>query len=224
REYLRERGGKAGASPEALRRGGGGIYNPRGSDRVWGDGGGHPQAPGAPFEYPFRKHPQNGYLVPGATPPVGFVRPIRRRAHRAIYTLPRAFLEPKIDGRRTFFEWLSAGRYTCQNERGTMAMVAKGPIKEMYFGFNVRNLFLRIDFTTPAGGALADFDALRIGFVEPANLEVLVHDPGSAARRVELLHGGKSSKPADVLVGIDQIAELAIPFARLGVQVDGPLQ
>jgi hypothetical protein len=232
REYLRERGARPGANPEALRRAWEEIYIAEGSDWFWWYGDDHSSAQDALFDYLFRKHLQNVYLVLGDTPPVDLSRPISRRAHRAIYTLPRAFLEPKIDGRRTFFGWLSAGRYTCQNERGTMAMVTKGPIKDLYFGFDVRNLFLRIDFTTPAADALAEFDTLRIGFVEPANLEVLVHDPGSAARAVELLHGGNrpaglqcsSGKPADVLVGIDQIAELAIPFARLGVQVDGPLQ
>jgi alpha-amylase/alpha-mannosidase (GH57 family) len=224
REYLRERGAGAGVSPEALRRAWEEIYIAEGSDWFWWYGDDHSSAQDALFDYLFRKHLQNVYLLLGDTPPVDLSRPISRRAHRAIYTLPRAFLEPKIDGRRTFFGWLSAGRYTCQNERGTMAMVTKGPIKDLYFGFSVRNLFLRIDFTTPAADALAEFDALRVGFVEPANLEVLVHDPGSAARTVELLQAGKSSRPADVRVGIDQIAELAIPFARLGVQVDGPLQ
>jgi alpha-amylase/alpha-mannosidase (GH57 family) len=224
REYLRERGQQAGVGAEQVRRAWEEMYIAEGSDWFWWYGDDHSSAQDALFDYLFRKHLQNVYLLLGDTPPVELSRPISRRAHRAIYTLPRAFLEPKIDGRRTFFEWLSAGRYTCQNERGTMAMVAKGPIKDMYFGFNVRNLFIRIDFTTPAAGALAEFDALRIGFVEPANLEVLVHHPGGAARKVELLQGGKRLKAADVLVGIDQIAELAIPFERLGVQADQPLQ
>ena len=50
----------------------------------------------------------------------------RQRVH---YTLPRTFLDVKIDGRATFFEWVSAGRYTCQNERGTMAMATHGPLR-----------------------------------------------------------------------------------------------
>ena len=50
-----------------------------------------------------------------------------------MYTLPRAFLDVKIDGRATFFEWLSAGHYTCQNERGTMAMATHGPLQGPVF-------------------------------------------------------------------------------------------
>ena len=38
----------------------------------------------------------------------------------------------------TFFEWISAGHYTCQNERGTMAMATRGPIKDVYFGFDLQ--------------------------------------------------------------------------------------
>ena len=47
--------------------------------------------------------------------------------------LPRSFLNVRIDGRETYFEWINAGRYTCQAERGTMAMVSRGPLT--YAGF-----------------------------------------------------------------------------------------
>ncbi len=39
----------------------------------------------------------------------------------------------KIDGRITFFEWVNAGHYACQNERGTMAMAMQGPLKDAVF-------------------------------------------------------------------------------------------
>ena len=77
-----------------------------------------------------------------------------------------------MNGRRTFFEWLSAGCYLCQNERATMAMAATGPMRTVYFGFDPRTLLIRIDFDGPARGTLAEFDALRIRFAEPAGREV----------------------------------------------------
>jgi len=156
------------------------IYIAEGSDWFWWYGDDHSSAQDALFDYLFRKHLQNVYLLLGDEPPADLARPISRRAVRAIYTLPRTFLDVKIDGRRTFFEWVSAGRYTCQNERGTMAMAARGPLRDLYFGFDVKRLFLRLDFDRPAREALTGFDQLRIGFAEPAGCEVLLDNPGGA--------------------------------------------
>jgi len=199
------------------------IYIAEGSDWFWWYGDDHSSAQDALFDYLFRKHLQNVYLLLGDEPPADLARPISRRAVRAIYTLPRTFLDVKIDGRRTFFEWVSAGRYTCQNDRGTMAMAARGPLRDLYFGFDVKRLFLRLDFDRPAREALTGFDQLRIGFAEPAGCEVLLDNPGGAGESVQLLRGGSPLDAPGLEAGIDQIAELAVPFDALGVAVDGPV-
>jgi alpha-amylase/alpha-mannosidase (GH57 family) len=240
REYLRqresaERGARSAESDssrsalcaprsDAFQRAWEEIYIAEGSDWFWWYGDDHSSAQDALFDYLFRKHLQNVYLLLGDTPPADLARPISRRGHRSHYTLPRTFLDVKIDGRFTFFEWVSAGRYTCQNERGTMAMAARGPLKEVYFGFDLHKLFVRVDCYGRARETLADYDALRVGFVEPAGWEVLIHHPGRKNQTVELLHNGQSVEPNDVAMGIDQIAELSVPFARLGVKADAPVQ
>ena len=89
------------------------------------------------FDYLFRKHLQNVYQLLGETPPSSLFEPIKRRGARSVYTLPRSLLDVKIDGRHTFFEWLGAGKYVARNERGTMAMITPGPIKELLFGFDL---------------------------------------------------------------------------------------
>lgn len=200
------------------------VYIAEGSDWFWWYGDDHSSAQDALFDYLFRKHLQNVYLLMGDMPPPELARPIRRGSERAIYTQPRAFLDVKIDGRQTFFEWISAGRYACQNERGTMAMVARGPLKELFFGFTLNNLLIRVDCETYARKALADYDTLRLGFVEPAGWEIRVERPGQVEQKVRLLHRGQEVDAPDVEVGIDQIAELSVPFARLGVQVEQPIQ
>jgi alpha-amylase/alpha-mannosidase (GH57 family) len=238
REHLRQRereGAESGAPrPDAFRRAWEEIYIAEGSDWFWWYGDDHSSAQDALFDYLFRKHLQNVYLLLGDPPPPDLARPISRRGQRAIHTLPRAFLDVKVNGRKTFFEWLAAGRYTCQNERGTMALVTRGPIKDVYFGFNPRTLLVRVDFDTPARVALADFDALRLGFLDPPGYELRVHlDKGTPGEgggplryRVELVTPAHppAAAPPDVEVGIDQVVELAVPFDRLGVKVDQPLQ
>jgi alpha-amylase/alpha-mannosidase (GH57 family) len=200
------------------------VYIAEGSDWFWWFGDDHSSAQDALFDYLFRKHLQNVYLLLGDIPPPELSRPISRRGQRVHYTQPRALLDVKIDGRYTFFEWVSAGRYVCQNERGTMAMAAHGPLAELYFGFSMDLLLVRIDCDRPARDALGDYDVWRVGFTEPPGFEVRVHNPGRPGQRIELVREGRPVEAPELAVGIDQIAEVAIPFDRLGVKVDDHLQ
>jgi alpha-amylase/alpha-mannosidase (GH57 family) len=200
------------------------IYIAEGSDWFWWYGDDHSSAQDEVFDYLFRKHLQNVYLLLGETPPVELGRPIRRRGQRVICSQPRAFLEVKIDGRYTFFEWVAAGRYTCQNERGTMALAAQGPLKEVYFGFNLQQFLVRIDCEGPARSQLAGCEQLRVVFVEPAGYEVRLHNPGRKDQRLELVAPDNPTAQAAVQVGLDQVFEMSVPFDWLGVQVGQPLQ
>jgi alpha-amylase/alpha-mannosidase (GH57 family) len=193
------------------------IYIAEGSDWFWWYGDDHSSAQDALFDYLFRKHLQNVYALLGDAPPSDLAKPISRRGHRVAYTQPRAFLDIKIDGRYTFFEWLSAGQYTCRHERGAMAMALHGPLEEVHFGFNLDLLLLRIDCDQPAKIALADMDMVRIVFMEPAGHEVRIHQPARPAQRVEWLHpappGERNSVlPPGLAVGLDQILELSQPI------------
>jgi alpha-amylase/alpha-mannosidase (GH57 family) len=226
REHLRQRAQQEHSDQSLIRQAWEEIYIAEGSDWFWWYGDDHTSAQDLLFDYLFRKHLQNVYLILGDTPPPGLSRPISRRGQRPIHTLPRAFLDVKIDGRQTFFEWISAGRYTCQNERGTMAMAAPGPIKEIYFGFNLKALLIRIDFEGPARTVLADFDMLRVGFAEPPARELLMElhkVDGKIQNQVKLVHQSREANSSGILVGIDQIVEISIPFEPLGVTVNQPI-
>jgi alpha-amylase/alpha-mannosidase (GH57 family) len=224
REHLRGRAQQAHISKDKIRAAWEEIYIAEGSDWFWWYGDDHSSAQDALFDQLFRKHLQNVYVLLGDPPPPELARPISRRGQKPMHTLPRSFLDVRIDGRETFFEWLSAGHYTCQNERGTMAMVTRGPIKDIYFGFDPKTLWVRVDFELPASIALADFEILRVGFVEPRDMELRVHRPGRADQRWEFWSGGKAVPARRVEVGLDRIFEAAIPFELLGVKVDQPIQ
>jgi alpha-amylase/alpha-mannosidase (GH57 family) len=201
------------------------LYIAEGSDWFWWYGDEHSSAQDALFDYLFRKHLQNVYTLLGDTPPPELNRPIKRRAARAIHSQPRAFLDVRIDGRHTFFEWVAAGRYVCRNERSTMATSAQGPLRELYFGFDLERLLLRVDCDAPARAALADFDALRVVFTDPAGFAVVVHNPGRPDQRAELLQPGvRQGAVSGLEVGIDHIVELAVPFDTLNVAVAAPVQ
>jgi hypothetical protein len=202
------------------------LYIAEGSDWFWWFGDDHSCAQDALFDYLFRKHLQNVYQLLGDAPPLELERPISRRARRVHHTQPRAFLKVKIDGRFTFFEWLAAGHYTCRNERGTMAQATTGPLRDVYFGFDLQTMFLRIDCDRSARSALAGYDILRVGFVAPAGFELCIAQPGRTGQRVNLLKGGVETpgSAGKVACAVDQIVEVALPFDLLGVAVDGPVQ
>jgi len=222
REHLRGRAGQERLS-ERVRRAWEEIYIAEGSDWFWWYGDDHSSAQDGLFDYLFRKHLQNVYLLLGDTPPAELGRPIRRLGQKAIHTMPRSFLEVNIDGRESFFEWIAAGRYECRNERGTMAMVTQGPLREVYFGFDLQSLLVRVDFESPARTVLPSFDAVRVGFAEPPGWEMLIDRPATVQQQVRLRHEGEEKKHA-IAVGIDRILEFAIPFELLGIKVDQPIQ
>ena len=223
REYLRRRGQQPHMSAENVARAWEEIYIAEGSDWFWWFGDDHVSAQNDLFDQLFRKHLQNVYLILGDKPPPELGRPISHSGQRALHTLPRSFLDVKVDGRETFFEWFSAGRYACQNERSTMAMGGWGALRDVYFGFDLERLLLRIDFDRRAALALLDYDTLRIVFVEPAEWEVRVEHPARPDQRIVLFHQGLPV-PAAVAIGLDKIVEIAVPFTALGVKENEPIQ
>jgi alpha-amylase/alpha-mannosidase (GH57 family) len=229
REFLQQRTLPDGPRPSELEQAWEELYIAEGSDWFWWYGDDHNSAQLDVFDYLFRKHLQNVYLLLDEVPPPELARAISRRGQRVLHTVPRSFLDVKVNGRVTFFEWIGAGRYTCQNERGTMAQVTPGPIKDLYFGFNLETLLVRVDFEEPARTALEDFEALRLGFVEPAGWEVLIRPGllswgGRPAGAIELLYEGEPVASPGLAVGIDLILEVAVPFAALGLKPDQPAQ
>jgi alpha-amylase/alpha-mannosidase (GH57 family) len=227
REHLRERSQAALVPPDKLRQAWEELYIAEGSDWFWWYGDDHSSAQDALFDYLFRKHLQNIYTLLGDVPPPELARAIKKRALRPLHTSPRSFLDVKIDGRHTFFEWLNAGCCTAHNERGTMAQVTPGIIKEVYFGFNLQALLVRIDFEGRARQALTVFTAVRLGFAEPAGWEVVVTWPAGGPPRAALRSQGKALmlKPGTTIdVGLDKILEMAIPFELLHVKVGDPVQ
>ncbi len=224
REYLLAACGLAGgARSEVLEQAWRELYIAEGSDWFWWFGEDHSSAQDALFDYLFRKHLQNVYRLLGDEPPADLARAISRSGHRVHCTPPRALLQVCVDGRYTFFEWVSAGHYNCHNERGTMAQAMKGPLTDVYFGFDLERLLVRVDCDEPAVEALAEVDQLRLGFVEPAGFELEIDAPGRPEQTVRLLYGGEEV-PAAVEAAVNRIAEMAVPFDALGVEVDGPVQ
>jgi hypothetical protein len=224
REHLRQRQVQGVVGEAKLKQAWEEIYIAEGSDWFWWYGPHHSSPQDGLFDYLFRKHLQNVYLILGEQPPPELSRPINRRAQKPMHTQPFSFLDVKIDGKRRPIEWMGAGRYTVQNERGTMAMVTPGLIKDVYFGFTPEFLLVRVDCERNATQGLDRFDTLRLVCVEPAGRELVISHPGRADQKVEFRKEGAPAPDVAVQAAVDQIAVFRIPFDLLGVKVDQPVQ
>jgi alpha-amylase/alpha-mannosidase (GH57 family) len=203
------------------------LYIAEGSDWFWWYGDDHSSALDGLFDHLFRKHLRNIYQLLGADPPGLLFQPISRAAApRALHEQPTSFLRVKIDGRSSYFEWINAARYRCGNDRGTMALVAQGVLREVWFGFSAERLLVRVD--TNGGLAreqLAAADRLRIGFVDPPDWEIIVEHPSEPRPVAHIRQGGVfSCNGASVEAATDRIFELGVPFTRLGLKPGEPIR
>ena len=122
----------------------------------------------------------------------------------------------KINGRAAFFEWVSAGRYACQNERGTMAMATQARWRNCSSASTWSGSLIRVDCDHPARDALADCDLFRVGFVEPAGAEIRLHRPGRPDQSVGLSWGARRSPCSPVEAAVEQIAAAGRAVRRVG--------
>ncbi len=197
------------------------IFIAEGSDWFWWYGDDHSSAQDSLFDHLFRKHLRNVYTLLGCDPPGNLFTPISQAgSRRPINDQPTSFLNVKIDGRATYFEWIDGSRYHCGNDRGTMTLVTKGLLQCLWFGFDAERFLLRIDTEGgPAADRLGDVDRLRVGFVDPAEREIVVVQPAVRHPVAYLNHAGRPLvNGTTVAVATGQILELAVPFARLDRQ------
>jgi alpha-amylase/alpha-mannosidase (GH57 family) len=202
------------------------VYIAEGSDWFWWYGDDHSSALDALFDHLFRKHLRNVYTVLGAEPPGNLFAPISQAAsRRVIHEQPSSFLNVKVDGRYSYFEWINAARYDCGNERGTMAQVTQGHLSRIWFGFSMDRLLIRVDTEGPARESLAAADLLRVAFVDPPDWEIAVANPSVNRPIATINHAGEpSSNGTTVEVATDKVLELAVPFGRLGLKANEPVR
>lgn len=224
RKHLVERGRRRTKPTAELRRAWEELYIAEGSDWFWWFGDSHSSAQDALFDRLFRKHLQNVYLLLGEESPHDLARPISQSGRPCGYMMPSGLLRVKVDGRRTYFEWINAGHCDCRGSRGTMSMAQGGPVAELYFGFDTDHLFLRLDARGgPFRERSSELDGLRLVFASPAGYELRLKKITSRQPTVELYHKDKRVTHSEAAAAADAILELAVPFRALGGTTDDPL-
>ncbi len=200
------------------------LYIAEGSDWFWWFDPRHHTAHDMVFDRLFRKHLQNVYSLLGQTAPVELARPIRQGFRIAAPTEPTGLLNVRIDGRRSYFEWINAGHYQNQSGRGSMQRARESRASDVYFGFDADRLLLRVDAQDgPVRERWTDLSSLRVIFLEPGQFVLTVTGPSRRHPLVQLFHAGVLVVESGTEAAADFILELAIPLRSLGVGTGAPL-
>ncbi len=144
------------------------IYIAEGSDWCWWYGDDHSSTNDETFDYLFRKHLINVYALLGEYVPEDLHFPIKSKRGKSPIKPPGDFITPVLDGRVTnYFEWQSAGLY--ETEAGATGTMHKSEnlIKSIYYGFDFKNLYFRLDPTRP----------LTMDFVSAVKIKIIFHKP-----------------------------------------------
>lgn len=223
RVFLKERSAAGKVEPETLARAWDELYIAEGSDWFWWYGDDHSSDQDALFDSLFRRHLQNVHTLLGEAPPANLYLPISRGVSRTVHTQPTALLPVSINGRRTYFEWIDAGKYVSGNERGTMTIVTASLMPTIYFGFDERRLLLRVDTTSEAANDLMAIDRLSVRFHAPQDYEIRVEGFANGAVSAQLYFKNERTTTQNVQVAIGTILEIAVPLADLDLQPEEPV-
>ncbi|ADD67236.1 glycoside hydrolase family 57 [Denitrovibrio acetiphilus DSM 12809] len=123
------------------------LFIAEGSDWFWWYGDDHFSLQSDTFDKLFRGHIANIYELMGEKVPTDVTRAIKKSHRTGMLKKPATLFTPTIDGRITsFYEWIGAGKFDLKFDAG--AMTASGnTLGLLYFGFDKKNLYLRIDGT-----------------------------------------------------------------------------
>jgi alpha-amylase/alpha-mannosidase (GH57 family) len=205
------------------------IYIAEGSDWCWWYGDDHYSENDEEFDLLFRTHLMNVYRLIGLDVPDDLQISILREDRQALPTVElTAFVSPTIDGQVTnYFEWLPAGFYNVSQGGGAMHRGAS-IITHIFYGFDLKNMFVRID---PSGNLkdehVADL-AFFINFLKPRACDVEIRIVPQERRVSALLFRGENGtrKQAAVIntVAANDIIELAVPFDLIDVKPNDEVQ
>ena len=187
-----------------------------GSDWYWWYGEDFATENAAEFDALFRGHVLRASELLDLAPPAEALQPIKPTGRGALEAKamrePTSLVRPVIDGQEPdFFEWQGAGLH--RPGRGRGAMFGGAPLfAELYWGFDERHLFLRLDPDPDPGASLTDrIRVTLLGARGPLRVEFPVAADGVA--RPGRRNGNELGRAVQV-----KILEVEIPLAPLGIQ------
>ena len=190
-----------------------------GSDWCWWYGPEHHSANRVEFDQLYRSHLANVYRFLNLTPPEELSRPILRAELPEVRVAPSGPVTPVIDGEVTsYFEWIGAGVYRVDERSGSM----HGKtflVKEVHFGSDGANFYLRVDFHPGCERELSRMEArLTAQTLDGANtssVEMGFANGAARATAMELAAAPPGGQPVECAFA--RVLEARISLAAMGV-------
>lgn len=188
------------------------LYIAEGSDWFWWYGDDHSSGEDELYDMLFREHLKNIFKNLDMPVPDYLSIPVISEGIRTPFTSPKEFLVVRFDGEDSnYFEWIGAGKFDVQSEKGAMDSDAELLIQKLYFGFNIDNFFLRIDMdNNNAGEILSDNSKIIVHFLSPKTVTVEIKRTNEHEFSASL-NGSSTGN-----VAVNKILEFGIGFDKLG--------
>ncbi|MFH1312191.1 MAG: glycoside hydrolase family 57 protein [Candidatus Eisenbacteria bacterium] len=189
------------------------VHAAEGSDWFWWYGEKRTLLEDREFDTLFRAHLRHIYESAGAHVPHKVLEPIMAPSTgMAIRLQPAAVIRPVLDGKvTTFYEWKLAGLYESYRDSEPV-IFGSSIVDAVYFGFDHKHLFLRIDTKiSPQAIQFAEL-SLRLEFEDPAHRLITLRAPEARSPAAT----GLIIEPADAQQAVTAVAleivEVAVPF------------
>ncbi|MBI5755299.1 MAG: glycoside hydrolase [Nitrospirae bacterium] len=205
------------------------LYIAEGSDWCWWFGEEHNSGMDEKFDRLFRSQLIGIYKILGKEPPEHYQIPLLREERKSKLTKELvAFICPRIDGIVTsYYEWLPAGIYDPAAIGGAMHQV-DSIISGIYYGFDLDNLFIRLDTRIGLSTHAISGIIFSIQIIRPrvSRIEIKIPQPEKiTASQYEKSKDGRWYKIYDIGdVAAREIIEMAIPFRAMKVTINEEVQ
>lgn len=223
RDFLLDNAGKNGsaAGKQKLAQAWECIYTAEGSDWFWWYGDDFSTDNDELFDKLFRLNLSNVYKILNLPAPEYLNIPIITEERVTIKVEPVGFIDPIIDGLNThFYEWQEAGCYDARKPGGTMHK-AENYLSAIYYGFNSKNMFFRLDPLRVEDLKNTKELLIHIHMIKPSenklsfhcafpdkSKQYYTHSVSSDGVNFNDIHNHKT-------ICSDKIIELSIPFKEL---------
>ena len=200
------------------------LYIAEGSDWFWWYGDDFTSENDADFDRLFRDQLRFIHNLLGCDIPDALDTPLMDRDTPEVsFEPPQQLIRPRIDGRSDYYyEWSGAGVYRNTGDHGSMFENIRY-VDEMHVGFDLENLYLRVDPGPDLMGDMTGVGArLSLQLGESHHVVAVTTESGTTAELYEDDTSGDGI-PLD-LVAFDDSLELAIPFHLLDAHPGDVLQ
>ncbi|MCX7957008.1 MAG: glycoside hydrolase family 57 protein [Endomicrobia bacterium] len=191
------------------------IYAAEGSDWFWWFGDEHFSEQSDIFDFLFRQHLKNIYIMFDQEPPYYLDIPIKNKLNqKEEIILPADFISVCIDGKiSNYYEWKNAGKYSLKN---SSMHQTSSVISDLYYGFDLENLYIRLDYNTIDENNNIVIYAYFIDKVEEVfyfkSPFIIGHED------LEMILPNKNKEILKNHISINKIVEIKIPFSVMDIK------